>query len=329
MAAESEPCYHAAPHALRLRVNRPAAAAPPRVLLLGAFATIYLVWGSTYLAISIAIETLPPFLMAASRFLIAGVLLYAWARARGVPAPDRRNWGAAALLGALFLLLGNGGVVWAEQRVPSGLAAVLVALLPIWTAIIEWARPGGRRPTGWVVVGLLTGFVGVALLLAPTSDGVAHVDPLGAIVLMLASLSWAVAGVIARDMPLPASGSLASGMQMLAGGAWLAIVSVASGEPADVNLEAVSLGSALAVAYLIVFGSLIAFSAFTWLLRVSTPGRVATYAYVNPVVAVLLGWAIASEPFGPRDLVAAGVIVLGVVVITSAKAKRRPAELSE
>lgn len=295
---------------------------PPRALVVAAFAAIYIVWGSTYLAIRIAIETIPPFLMAGTRFLIAGLVLYAWARLRGAPSPSRSNWRAAIILGALFLLFGNGGVVWAEQTVPSGIAAVLVALLPIWTAIIEWIRPPGKRPGAAVTVGLVTGFAGVALLLAPGVGGTA-IDPVGGVVLMLASLSWAYAGIISQEQPLPGSAVLSSGMQMLAGGALLTVLGVLTGEGAALELDAVTPRSAAALLYLIGFGSLLGFSAFAWLLRVSTPGRVATYAYVNPVVAVFLGWLILGEPLGLREIVAAAIIVGGVGLITTARLRSR------
>jgi drug/metabolite transporter (DMT)-like permease len=292
---------------------------PSRALLVAAFAAIYVIWGSTYLAIRVAIETIPPFLMAGSRFLIAGGILYVWARMRGAPRPSIGSWRAATILGAFFLLLGNGGVVWAEQKVPSGIAAVLVALLPIWTAIIEWIRPPGKRPTGGVTVGLVTGFAGVALLLAPGVGSGAQVDPVGGVVLILASLSWAYAGIISKELPLPASATLSSGMQMLAGGGLLTALGLVTGEPGRLDLGAVSFRSAGAFAYLIVFGSLVGFSAFAWLLRVSTPGRVATYAYVNPIVAVFLGWLVLGEPLAGRDIAAAAIIVAGVVLITTAR----------
>ena len=296
------------------------AGAPSRSLVAAGFAVVYLVWGSTYLAIRVAIETLPPFLMAGTRFLIAGLLMYGFARLRGAGPGSWREWRSAALLGALFLLFGNGGVVWAEQRVPSGLAAVLVAPLPIWTAIIEWVRPGGRRPGLATTIGLVAGFAGVAVLVAPGRDGNAAVDHVGAAVLIMASLSWAIASVASRGLPQPDSGALASGMQMLAGGVWLTLAALATGEVHAVEPDNITLRSAGALLYLITFGSLLGFGVFTWLLRVSTPARVATYAYVNPIVAVLLGWALAGEPFGPRELAAAAIIVGGVALITTAKA---------
>ncbi len=293
--------------------------APSRALVIAAFATIYLVWGSTYLAIAIAIETLPPLLMAGVRFLIAGTVLYSAARLTGAARPEPRMWRSALLLGALFLLCGNGGVVWAEQRVASGLAAVLVATMPLWTVVIERLR-GAPAPPATTIVGLLAGLAGVALLLAP---GGGRVDLLGAAVLTLASISWAYASIISKGQPLPKSGALSSGMQMLAGGACLALAGLASGEAGQLAASVPSTRSLLALSYLVVFGSLLGFTAFTWLLQVSTPSRVATYAYVNPVVAVTLGWAVAGEPFGVRHLAASAVIIGGVALITATKARRR------
>ena len=289
--------------------------APSRSLVIAAFATVYLVWGSTYLAIAIAIETLPPLLMAGVRFLIAGVVLYSAARLTGAARPEPRMWRSALLLGALFLLMGNGGVVWAEQRVASGLAAVLVATMPLWTVVIERMR-GAPTPPPATIAGLLAGLAGVALLLAP---GGGRVDLLGAAVLTLASISWAYASIISKGQPLPKSGALSSGMQMLAGGSCLTLAGFLSGEASQLASAVPSTRSLLALLYLIVFGSLLGFTAFTWLLQVSTPGRVATYAYVNPVVAVTLGWAVAGEPFGLRHLAASAVIIGGVALITATR----------
>ena len=284
--------------------------------VVAAFGAVYVIWGSTYLAIRFAIETLPPFVMAGTRFLVAGILLHAWARLRGAPPPARSHWGPAIVLGALFLLLGNGGVVWAEQRVPSGLAALLVAVTPAWTVLFEWAH-GGVAPGLRTLAGLAAGLTGVGLLVAPSGLGGARLDLLGAGACLLSSVSWSLASVRSRMMRLPASPAIASSLQMLAGGGLLLLVGLATGEAARVDLAAISPRSMLAVIYLIIFGSLVAFTTFTWLLRVSTPSRVATCAYVNPVVAVLLGWAFAGEPLGPRTLLAAAVIVLGVVLITT------------
>ena len=294
-----------------------------RAEMLLAFAAIYVIWGSTYLAIRFAIETVPPLLMAAVRFLIAGGALYAWLRWRGAARPAAIHWRAAALVGGFLLLGGNGAVVWAEQRVPSGVTALLVAMVPLWMVLIDWARPGGVRPTLMVAAGLALGLAGLALLVGPEQFlGGAHTDHLGALVLAFGCLSWSIGSVYSRHAPLPPSPQLATAMEMLAGGALLLLASAVRGEWPLLDLHAISPRSLLALGYLVVFGSLVAFSAYIWLLRQTSAARVSTYAYVNPVVAMLLGWALADEPLSPRTLLAAGVIVAGVVLITTSKVRR-------
>ncbi|HVY65262.1 MAG TPA: EamA family transporter [Gammaproteobacteria bacterium] len=294
------------------------AAAHSRLALVAAFAIVYVVWGSTYLAIRFAIETLPPFLMAASRFLVAGAVLYLWARlAGGAERPGRPQWLATGAVGLLLLLGGNGLVVWSELKVPSGVAALIVALVPVFMVLVDWLRPGGSRPSLQVVAGLALGIAGVAWLVGPDSlAGGGRIDLIGAGALVLACLSWSLGSIYQRHAPMPGSPSLSTAMQMLAGGAGLFLIGVALGEPRRIDVAAFSLRSVLGFAYLIVFGSILAFSAYIWLLKASTPARVSTYAYVNPVVAVLLGWALADEPLTPRMLVAAAVIVGGVALIT-------------
>lgn len=293
-------------------------AKPPRWRVVTAFAAVYLIWGSTYLAIRLAIETIPPFLMAGIRFLIAGAILYAWARWRGTPPPLRTHWLAATIVGGLLLVGGNGGVVWAEQRVPSGLTALLIATVPLWMAFLNWLRPGGVKPSNGVIAGLLLGFIGITLLVGPGElAGGHHVDSLGAAVLIMASLSWAAGSLYSRRAQLPASPLLTTGMEMLAGGALLLIAGSLADEWARFELSALSVRSSLALTYLIVFGALVGFTAYIWLLRVSTPAQASTYAYVNPVVAIFLGWALAGEPLTARTLLAAAIIVAAVVVITT------------
>lgn len=295
-------------------------ATPGRVL--AAFAVIYLVWGSTFLAIRIAIETLPPLLMAGGRFLTAGALLYGWRRARGVPRPTRREWAAAAIVGTALLLGGNGAVVWAEQTVPSGVAALLVTVMPLWMVLLDWLRPGGERPPASVLAGVVVGLGGVAFLIGPDAilrGAAAGVNPVGAGVLLFGSLSWAAGSLYARNAPLPHAPLLGTGMQMLAGGAALLVVGLATGETAHLDLGHASTRSIAAVIYLIIFGAIAGYSAYTWLLRVVPAAKVATYAYVNPVIAVILGWALAGEPLGARTLLAAAVIVGSVAVITAAR----------
>lgn len=303
---------------------------PTRSSLIIAFAAVYGIWGSTYLAIRFAIETLPPFLMLATRFTIAGAVIYGWARLRGAPRPAAFHWRAAAVVGGLLLTIANGSVAWSEQSVPSGLAALLIAIVPLWMVVLDWLRPGGVRPGRGVFLGLALGLVGIALLVGPGQlAGNSQVDPIGALALMVASLSWAIGSLYSRSAQLPSSPLLATGMAMLAGGALLSVVGILAGEPVRLALDAVSLRSALSLGYLIVFGSIVAFTAYIWLLRVSTPARVSTYAYVNPVVAVLLGWALAGEPLTLRTLSAAAVIVTAVAIITSRRAGGRPRTRAE
>jgi len=297
-------------------------AAPPRAQLLLAFAAVYVIWGSTYLAIRFAIETLPPFLMAGVRFLIAGSILYGWMRLRGTPRPTKAEWRSTAIIGALLLAGGNGGVVWAEQFVPSGVAALLVATVPFWMVLLEWLRPGGERPSGGVVAGLLLGFVGLMLLVGPGEWAGGGVNLLGAGALMLATLAWASGSIYSRGATLPAAPLLTTAMEMLAGGALLMLMGLGTGELAAIDVGAVSGRSLAALGYLIIFGSLIGFTAYVWLLGVAAPAKVSTYAYVNPVVAVLLGWALAGEPLTARVAVAVAVILGAVAVITLARSRK-------
>lgn len=288
-----------------------------RIRLLTAFTAVYLIWGSTYLAIRFAIETIPPFLMAGIRFTVAGAFLYAVMRLRGARRPAAGHWISAAIVGALLLVGGNGGVVWAEQTVPSGLAALLVATEPLWVVLIDWARPRGMRPKRGEMAGLLLGFVGVAVLVSPADllGGALEVDPVGASVLVLASLSWAIGSVYSRHTPAPESPLMMTGMKMLMGGLFLVALGTVSGEWARLDPTSISLKSWLAFAYLVVFGAVIGFTAYIWLLRNTTLARASTYAYVNPVVAVMLGWVLAGEPLNSRVILAAGIIVVGVVVV--------------
>ena len=288
--------------------------------VLAAFAAVYLLWGSTYVAIRFAIESLPPLLMAGVRFLLAGAALYAFMRLRGQPAPERRHWRNAALIGALLLLGGNGGVTLAERTVPSGVAALLVAMVPLWMVLLDWLRPGGARPTGRVMAGLAVGFVGMIVLVGPSElAGAGKVDPGGAALVLCGSLAWSIGSIYSRGAALPRNGFVATGMEMLCGGALLLLAGALRGELAGLDPGAFTGRSLGAFAYLVVFGSLVGFTAYIWLLGVSTPARVSTYAYVNPVVAVLLGWAMAGEELTARVLIAAAVIVAAVAVITTGK----------
>jgi drug/metabolite transporter (DMT)-like permease len=295
------------------------AASAGRVAL--AFAAVYVLWGSTYLAIRFGVETLPPFLMAGTRHLAAGLLLYAWMRARGAPRPELRHWKTAAGIGGLMLLGGNGLVTWAELRVPSGLAALIVASVPIWMAVLEGIEKRAR-PGAAVIGGLLLGLGGIALLVIPGRfAGNGHVDPIGALALLTASLCWSTGSLYARRAQMPASTLTATAMEMIAGGGLLWVAGLLLGEGARLDLAAVSLRSLLSLGYLIVFGSLIGFTAYVWLLKVTTAARVSTYAYVNPIVAVLLGALFAGETVTLRIALAALVIVGAVALIITARAR--------
>jgi drug/metabolite transporter (DMT)-like permease len=291
-----------------------------RAQIIAAFASIYLVWGSTYLAIRYAVQTIPPFLMGGIRFLISGLMLYLWARARGAPQPTRLHWRNAVIAGGFLLLGGNGAVVWAEQFVPSGLTALLVSILPFWLVIIEWVRPPHRRPSGAVLVGLVLGFIGIIVLVGPSGlGGHGDVSSLGALVLILGSLSWAIGSFWSRDAQLPESGLLTTGMEMLGGGALLLIVGALTGEVSQLDIHRISTESAAGLIYLITFGSLIGFTSYIWLLDKVSPARLGTYAYVNPIVAVLLGWAIAGEKLSVRTGIAAAIVICAVAIITTAR----------
>lgn len=287
-----------------------------------AFGAVYVIWGSTYLAIRIAIETLPPFLMAGVRFVVAGTVLLGWARLRGSALPTRIQWRNTAVVGAMLLLVGNGAVVWAEQWVPSGLVALLVATVPLWIVLVDWGW-GERRPPGpWLVLGLAWGLAGVALLVGTEGIGIAVGKPLlGAGVVLVGAFSWAAGSIVARDAAMPSSPAMTVGAEMLCGGGLLLLLSLAVGEPAGFRLPDVTLRSVLALLYLIVFGALVAFSAYIWLLGRVPAARVSTYAYVNPVVALFLGWALAGEPMTGRTAVAAAVI-LSAVMLVNARTRR-------
>jgi len=278
-----------------------------------ALTTVYVVWGSTYLAIAVAERTMPPLLMLSVRFVVAGGLLYAWCVRRGHVAaarPGRREWLAAAVIGALLLAASTGGLAVAEMSVPSGLAALLVASIPLFMAILDRTVHGVRIPAA-AGIGILTGLAGVAMLAGPSSG----VGLTGGLLLLVAAVAWAVGSVYARIAPQPGSVMLATAMQMLAGGAVLGVVGAARGELGQVHPAAVSAASLGALAYLIVVGGLLAYTAYSWLLQNSSTPVLSSYAYVNPAFAVLLGWGFAGEHMGPRELVAGFVIVTSVALL--------------
>ena len=294
--------------------------------LAAALGIVYVVWGSTYLAIAVADRSLPPFLMLSVRFLLAGALMWAWSARRGdvrAERPGRRQWAAAAVVGGALLVLDTGGVAWAELRVSSGIAALLIASVPLFMAILDRTFFGIRMPAGGAA-GIATGLLGVGILVGPSG----HIDALGSAVLLLSSFAWAAGSSYARVAPLPRSPYVSAAMQMLCAGAMLGVVGIARGERVD--LAGVSAASLAAVAFLVVFGSLIAFTAYGWLLKHAPTTLLSTYAYVNPAVAVLLGWAFAGEHVGGRELSAGLVILSSVAMLVFAREPTHgPAPIAE
>lgn len=304
---------------------------PTRTALIAGFAAIYLIWGSTYLGIRIAVETMPPFLMAGVRFLVAGSIVTGFiALTRGFHA-TRTQWRDNAITGGFLCLGGNGLVSWAEQKVPSGITTLIISAGPVFIVLMDWAvhayfKDGkrGTRPARLTFVGLALGFVGLAILVGPSvlATGVGSLDPWRVLGLLGATLFWGMGMIYMRYAPNPAEPFTASGIQMLCGSGWLLLTGALTGELARLDPGAITGRSVAAWAYLIVFGSLIGFSTFSWLMKHSTPAKVSTYAYVNPVVAVFLGWLVLHEPVSPRIFLAAGIIIAGVAIITVSKNKK-------
>jgi drug/metabolite transporter (DMT)-like permease len=295
--------------------------APARAttLVIVAFAAVYVVWGSTYLAIRVGIESFPPFVLAGLRHLVAGLILFPAVRWKTGIQPTAANWKAAVIVGFLLLFIGNGGVSWAEQLVPSGVTALLVATVSLWLVIVDWLRPRGNRPGPKVIIGLVMGFAGLLLLVGPSHlGGSGRVDPFGAGVLVFASFAWACGSLYTKHGRMPASPMLGVAMQSLTGGVILLIVALLTGEFRGFHFGAISLRSWIALAYLIVFGSGIGFSAYIYILHKSTAARVATYAFVNPVVALFLGWLIVGEAITLRTILAAAVILTAVILVITA-----------
>jgi drug/metabolite transporter (DMT)-like permease len=292
--------------------------------ILLAFAIIYLVWGSTYLAIRVGVREVPPFLFAAMRFVVAGAFLFAWMRARGTPMPSAREWAASAFLAVLIFVFDYGLLFWAERRVPSGIAAVMLATIPVFMAIGEIAILRNERMTARLGTALLLGIAGVAVLVGPSMNlGGAPVDRSGACALIVAAMSWSLASSLSRKLPQPAAKTMSSGVQMLSGGILLLLASLLLGELRGFHIQKVSRESWMALAYLIVAGSIIAYTAYVWLIHYESPTKVGTYAYVNPVVAVLIGYFFGGEPLGARTILGTLCVLLSVVVITTAKSGKR------
>jgi len=286
-----------------------------------ALLTIYLVWGSTYLGIRYAVETIPPFLMAGTRFLLAGLILYAWRRLAGDPAPTRGQWLRASVVGLLMLLGGNGLLSLAEQHVASGIAALIIGSVPLWMTTIEALRPGGARPNILGILGLVVGFGGIALLVAPSllSGNPLESQPLGILILLGASLFWSLGSIYSRTADLPDSTLLATAMEMLAGAAGLYLVGAFAGEWSRLSLADVTARSWISLLYLVVFGSMVGFTTYAWLLRAAPVSLVATYAYVNPLVAILLGSLLAQESLTAHELLSAAIIIGSVVLINASR----------
>lgn len=289
---------------------------------------IYLAWGSTYLAIHFAVASIPPFFMTGTRFLVAGLVLYVWRRLAGDPAPARAQWGSTAVIGTLLLVGGIGGVSWAEQYVPSGITALIIAATPLWVVMIEAIRRGGSRPTWLTATGVVIGLAGISILIDPvgTAGHPQGYNILGVAAVLLAALSWAVGSIYSQGANLPNSAMLGSGMELLAGGAGSFILGLVMGEAGRLNLSAITLSSVEGLVYLIVFGSLVGFVCYSWLLRVAPMTLVVTYAYVNPLVAVILGSLLAKEVLTLKVLFATPLILSAVVLIHAKQSEKRPQE---
>lgn len=286
-----------------------------------AFAIIYFIWGSTFLAIRVGVREVPPLLFAAMRFFVAGVVLYGWMLAHGERSPNRREWASASLLAILIFVIDYGLLFWAEQRVPSGLAAVMLATIPAFMALSEITLLRTRKLTFRLALALLIGIGGVAVLVSRALNlGGAPIDPLGAVALVVASISWSISSALSRKLVLPPSKAMSSGAQMLAGGVFLIFAAAAFDEFRGFHLSSVSRAAWFSLAYLIVAGSIIGFTAYVWLLHHESPTKVGTYAYVNPVVAVLVGYFLGGEALGPRTILGTLFVLISVLVITTAPA---------
>ena len=294
-----------------------------RAKVIGAFAAVYVIWGSTYLAIRYAIETIPPFLMMGVRSVIAGLILYVWSRRKGAQL-SRGEIRPLVILGVLFFLLGHGLLSWAQKTVASGLAAVLIASDPLWIALIESFAIKNFHLSKRQIAGLVFGFAGVGLLILPSDSNAFQTDPIGTIVILLSAIFWAVGAVYSRVAKLPKSSLLTSGFELIIGGVFLCAAAVVLGELNDFRISDVSSRSLLALGYLIVFGSVVTFTAYVWLLTVTTATRVATHTYVNPVIAVLLGWFFADEHFTVRMLIGSAVVVTSIYLMLQSRKASPP-----
>lgn len=303
---------------------------PSKALVIAAFAAVYILWGSTYLAIAIALEDIPPFLLVASRFLIAGLLLYAWCRLQGEPRPSLSSFGNMSVAGIIMLFVGTGSLIWAEQHIPPGLAAIIVATVPLWFVVLDKHQWKYYFSNKFIILGLLIGFAGVVTLFIgkpsgrPTAGGDGQ-QLTAIIVLLVGSVGWAVGSLYSKYKPADGSSSMKAAIQMMAAGLISFIPAFATGEHHQVSLSHVSFSSIAAVVYLITFGSLIGYIAYVWLLSVRPPSLVGTYAYVNPVVALLLSSLFGKESITSHKLLALGIILAGVIIVNLSKEKIKKA----
>jgi drug/metabolite transporter (DMT)-like permease len=296
------------------------------ITIILAFAAIYIIWGTTYFGIRVAVETIPPFFMAGVRFLFSGMLIFIILRVRGVPVPKRFHWRSAVFIGALLLVGGNGLVTWSEQQVPSSTAALVVATVPLWIALFDWLIFKGKRPGKRVTIGLTLGLLGIGLLIGPGQIlGTASFSLTALLILLLAPILWSLGSLYSRQADLPENTFMTTAMEMLAGGALLMVAGLVTGEAARLNVAEFSTRSLVAMAYLTIFGSILAFTAYVWLLKHVPATKVATYTYVNPVFAVFLGWLILSEAITAMTIVAAIIIILAVILITTGGQGKVPA----
>ena len=300
-----------------------AATRPPTWKTLLAFGIIYFVWGSTFLAIRVGVREVPPLILASMRFFVAGAALFLWLKLKGTPSPSGREWMAATLLSVCIFVIDYGLLFWAEQRVPSGIAAVMLATIPVFMALSEILILRTQQLTFRLAIALLVGIGGVSVLVSRSlSLGETPIDRAGAVALVIAAISWSIASALTRKLPLPASKAMSSGAQMLMGGILLALVGAMFGEFRGFHITAVSRGAWLALAYLIVAGSIVGFTAYVWLIHHESPTKVGTYAYVNPVVAVIVGYFLGGETVGPRTLLGTLLVLVSVIVITTTRAKK-------
>jgi drug/metabolite transporter (DMT)-like permease len=297
----------------------------PKIIL--AFAAIYIIWGTTYLAIRVAVSTMPPFLMAGARFIVAGTVMFLVLRLRGQPMPRRLHWRSAFIVGGFLLVGGNGFVTWAEQEVPSGIAALIVATVPLWMTVFDWSLFKGPRPTRRITFGVFLGLFGIALLVGPSLfDEAGGVGLASWTIMILAPLLWSIGSLLSRSADMPPNILMSTAIEMLAGGALLLLLGLVTGESSQLDINLFTAQSWAAFLYLIVFGSIVAFTAYIYLLQHVQATRVGTYSYVNPIIAVFLGWLILGEPLSARMLVAAAVIVVAVMLIIRQRGQIAQAE---